>query len=239
MYSLLRKENDLLNALIGKSYNQKSKLEAGKILAEIHSKGQSRLFDKRALCFIVDKNEIKGVGGSTLLKDKKTGKIISNLILDQWGLITAGIFRPLSTAISTITVNDNNGNPVGVNVRTGGTFFLAVVGGIPVGSRLQVGASSTSPLRTDFAVNTPFVTAPEMNAFTTSTPVWSSGVGTFKTAGLITAGGSGTVRESILLQQWRDAGVGTRNYTLFRDLISPALGFGIGQSIALEYTVQM
>jgi len=239
MFSLLENENNLLKSLVGNSYNNKSRLEAGKILDEIHSKAQQRMISKRALCFILDKNEIKAVGGSTLLKDKKTGEIVSNLILDQFGLWLTGLFTPLSAGNRTITITDSTGAPISVAVYTSLTTFNAIVGGVAVGQRLQVGSGSSSPLRTNFAIETPFATVPEMNPFSGSTPVWNSGSGLFKTAGLISAGGSGTVRESILRNQWRDVGVGTRNYTMFRDLISPALGFTAGQSIALEYTVQL
>jgi len=141
--------------------------------------------------------------------------------------------------VRTVTINDTSGAGISVAVYTGATFFGAIVGGVPVGQRLQVGSGSTAPLRNDFKIETPFITSPEQNPFSGSAPVWNSGAGNFKTAGLITAGGAGTVRESILLNQWRDVGLGTRSYTMFRDLISPALGFTIGQSIALEYTVQM
>ena len=47
---LLREENDLLNSLIGQSFNQRTKFEAEKILTEIHSKAQDRSIGKMALC---------------------------------------------------------------------------------------------------------------------------------------------------------------------------------------------
>ena len=108
-YVLLRTENDLLNSLIGQSFNQRTKFEAEKILTEIHSKAQDRSIGKMALCYIVDKNEIKGVGGSTLLKDKND-KIISNLILDQFGILLAGMFKG-GTLEKSVVILDVNGAP--------------------------------------------------------------------------------------------------------------------------------
>jgi len=67
LYIPLRKANDSLNSLIGQSFNQKSKFEAEKILAEIHSVAQDRLVGKKALCYVHDKGEIKGIWRQLLL----------------------------------------------------------------------------------------------------------------------------------------------------------------------------
>jgi len=75
-YVLLRKENDLLNSLRGKSYNERTKFEASKILNEIHKQADRYCMEK-ALCYVLDKGEIKGVGGSSLMQHKKTGEIVS------------------------------------------------------------------------------------------------------------------------------------------------------------------
>jgi len=237
-YVLLRKENDLLNSLIGQSFNQKSKFEAEKILNEIHFKAQSRLISKKALCYIVDNSEIKGVGGSTM-KDKN-GKIISNLILDQTGIWFAGLFPIVSTALKQVSVKDTGGVNRTVFMRQNGAnlFFNTALGAM--GVELQVGSGSTPPARTDFTLETAFVSAPENGTFVLGTDGnYNSGLGNLKYAGIITAGGAGTINESVTRSRWRDSAGVTRFFTMFRDIISPGQAFIAAQTIALEYTVQL
>lgn len=236
-YVLLRKENDLLNSLIGQSFNQKSKFEAEKILNEIHSKAQSRMIGKKTLCYIVDNSEIKGVGGSTLLKNKN-GEIISNLILDQFGEIMAKFFSTATTATRSTVIKDTGNANRTLNILTGTQPFLLNTG-LAVGLRLQVGSGSTPPTRTDFNIETAFGTAPENTFFVAGNPVWNSSVGNFKNTGSIIAGGAGTINESVSLSSYRDIGGLQRTFTLFRDIISPGQSFVVGQTISLEYTVQL
>jgi len=235
-YVLLRKENDLLNSLVGNSFNNQSKFEAEKILDEIHSKAESRMLGKKALCYIVDNNEIKGVGGSTMMKDK-TGKISSNLILDNFGLFLAAIFMGIpASGAETIVLKDTGG----VN-RTVNIISLVPLWNFSTGATMfhQVGSGSLAPARTDFNINTAFGTAPEDAIFEPSDPVYNSSIGNFKSLGSITAGGSGTINESIIVSRWRDSGNTNRFFAHFRDIISPGQSFIAGQAIALEYTVQL
>jgi len=236
-YILLRKENDSLNSLIGESFNQKTKFEAEKILDEIHCKAESRMIGKKALCYIVDNLEIKGVGGSTLLKHKKTEKIISNLILDQFGIFLAQFFGRITTGSRNVTIKDFLGVNQTVGVyRTAQSFNVLS----NVGIFVKVGSGSTVPARTDFKIETSFGTTPEDVGFVaTSDPVFSSGLGNLKYAAIITAGGSGTINESTLGSQWQNIFAVAKGFTLFRDIISPSQAFIAGQTIALEYTVQL
>ena len=235
---LLREENDLLNSLIGQSFNQRTKFEAEKILTEIHSKAQDRSIGKMALCYVIDKNQVLGVGGSTLLKDKK-GKITSNLILDNFGLWLAKIFSTLTTTNQSFTgVNTGGANsPIHSRALTSNVFNITSGGA--VGVRLIVGSGSTPPARTDFFVQTKFITAPENALFASGFPVYNSVLGNFKNLGSILARGSGTINESALVDRMRTQASGIADLSLFRDIISPAVPFIAGQSIALEYTIQL
>ncbi len=230
----MRKENDLLNSLIGKSFNQKNKFEAEKILNEIHSKAQDRSIDKKTLCYVTKNNEILGLGGSTLMKDKD-GKIISNLILDNFGKFLAGIFKG---GLITNNVALKNQANVGQTFNIYGVTNLFNAQS-NFRSLLRVGSGNTPPTRQDFFVETVFGTAPESNAFESAIPVFNSGLGNFKNVGSITAGGSGTINESILFNVWDNSANVNELTTLFRDIISPGVSFIAGQSIALEYTVQL
>jgi len=238
-YILLREKNNLLNSLVGHSFNQKSKFEAEKILNEIHSIAQDRTINKKALCYVVDNSEIKGVGGSTLLKDKD-GKIHSNLIMNNFGILLAALFKKFDTADIITTVKDIVN--VDQTVRVYGdnaTWTDNNAGALSIGAFVQIGSGITGPTRTDFALETAFGTAPESgNIVATTNPVFSSP--NFKYLGSISAGGSGTINESVMTLGLRRSGGGARVDTLcFRDIISPAVGFSIGQSVALEYTVQI
>jgi len=234
---ILRKENDLLKSLIGKSFNQKNKFEAEKILSEIHTKAQSRFIGKSALCFVLDKKEIMGLGGSTLMKDKN-GKIFSNLILDQFGLFLAAIFQGIpASGAETIVLKDTGG----VN-RTVNIISLVQLWNFSTAATMfhQVGSGNTAPTRQDFQIETAFGTAPEDTIIEPSDPVYNSGLGSFKSISSISAGGSGTIRESVMISRWRpNSGSTNRFFALFRDTISPAVPFAASQSIALEYTIQI
>ncbi len=240
-YVLLRKENDLLNSLVGQSFNQKSKFEAARILDEIHSKAQSRMISKKALCYVTDKNEILGVGGSTLMKNKKTGEIVSNLILDNFGIWLAGIFHINIGSNKSVILKDRTGvNETLLVIANSTTVFNFRTSGGARGVLIQVGSGSTPPARTDFDIETAFATAPESINFTgVSDPVYSSALGNFKFLAAITAGGSGTINESILLSFWQNTANVAKSFVHFRDIISPGQAFVPGQSIALEYTVQL
>ena len=231
-YILLRKENNSLNSLIGKSFNQKNKFEAEKILAEIHSKAQKRMIGKTVLCYVHDKGEIKGVGGSTLMKDKN-GIIVSNLILDQFGIWLSGLPSIVSSGTRTIIVKDESGADRTFNIRNSiATFYNTSL--FSLGMSLQVGSGSTSPTRTDVNIETAFGTAPESGVFVlSSNGAYNSGLGNVKYFGGITAGGAGTINECISQGKWRDSIGVARNITLFRDIISPAQAFILAQSSVL------
>jgi len=230
---LLRKENDSLNSLIGKSFNQKNKLEAEKILSEIHSKAESRMIGKKSLCYIVNGNVIQGVGGSTLMKDKN-GKIVSNLILDQWGKLNTGLFFGSPQGSANINIKDEFGVIRTVRVYGATGFNIPPANGC----LHRLGSGTTTPLRTDFEVDTSFGIAPESDNINPTNPVWDSPTGSFKSSSIIQAGGSGTVNESAFKQIMNSLAL-AQTFTLMRDIISPAQTFVAGDTIILEYTFQL
>jgi len=237
-YILLREENDLLNSLIGQSFNQRTKFEANNIVKEIHKQADQYSMEK-AICYVIDKGEIKGVGGSSLMQNKKTGEIVSDLIMDNMGLWMAKLFSTLTTANQSFTGKNNVNANIAIHSRALTSNVFNITSGGNVGINLAVGAGSTPPTRQDFNLATAFVTPPENVSFSAGFPVYNSGLGTFKNLGSIIAGGSGTINESVLFNLMRTQASGLSLLTLFRDIISPAVPFIAGQSIALEYTVQL
>lgn len=241
-YVILRKENDLLNSLIGKSFNEKSKFEAYKILTEIHKKSNQHSIEK-ALCYIVDKGEIKSVSGSSLMKNKKTGEIVSDLILDNFGKTLATLFKKVDGGSPVIAggVDDTGGvNRVVRGYGNNAARHFNFTGFGSLGMQVGVGQGSTVPARANFGIETPFGTAPESGNFNAvSDPVWNTALGNFKFTASIIAGGAGTITESVLFDLMLDTSDIVRTIALFRDLISPGSSFVLGQTIALEYTVQL
>jgi len=235
-YILLRKENDLLNCLIGQSFNSKNKFEAEKILDEIHSKAQDRLISKKALVYVTKNNLIRHIGGSTLMMNKN-GKIVSNLILDNMGEWISGLFNGSPSGLVQKTLKDVNGVNRTVAVRSSTVTVLN--GSTDAGGSIRVGSGTLAPSRLDFNVQTGFGTAPEDAFIKTSIPFWNSGLGNFKPLTSMTAGGAGTINESVLSIGGKDTGGTTRSFIWFRDIISPSVSFVVGQSIVIEYTVQM
>ena len=237
-YIILSKENDLLNSLIGQSFNQRTKFEADKILKEIHKQADQYSMEK-AMCYVIDKGEIKGVGGSSLMQNKKTGEIVSDLVLNNFGILFAGVMSRFRAVDKIVSLINKLGAPITLKaIGTSTTFPQLGFGGI--GNSFQVGSGSTAPDRADFDIETAFGTAPEdTNMFPATDPVFNSGLGNFKMIASITAGGAGTINESIWIGRFLNTSNGTNEYAFFRDIISPAVAFIAGQTIALEYTVQL
>jgi len=234
-FTVRRDLNEPLNAMIGQSFNEKSKHESLKILNEIHSVAQQRTIDKKALCYIVKNgDEIKGVGGSTVM-ERSDGKLVSNLILNQFGRWLSRIHKGGVITIS-VPLFDNTNTIRTFNIYTGSTQFNDSNG---ARMRLQVGSGTTAPVRTDFDIETALSTAPESAEFESSIPVYNVGNANFKNDGGVTAGGTGTVNEAIMQALWIDNTVVGRLVTLYRDIISPGQVFSIGETIALEYTTQI
>jgi len=234
MNVLLREKNDPLNSLIGQSFNQKSKLAAEKILDEIHIVAQSRTIGKKVLCYVVDKNVIKGVGGSTLMKDKD-GKIVSNLILDGLGKCLALLFRSNPSPTNSVNIRDENNINRTFRAYTGQNYTNQVA----KGCRHKVGQGSTAPARTNFDIETDFGTSPESDNVDSSDPVYDSASGSQKSVSSMSAGGSGTINESVMKNGWNDSTANLALVSMFRDIISPAVSFIAGQSIVLEYKLQL
>jgi len=238
-FVLLRKENDLLKSIIGQSFNQKSKFEAEKILDEIHSKAQSRMIGKKSLCYIVDQNEILGVGGSTMMKNKKSGEIISNLILDNFGEIINTLHFGGPTVNFNAPVLDTGGVARQLPFYINNNWQDVAFGGAD-GIFIQIGSGTNIPAGSDFNVQTVFGTAPESGLITmTSLPVFNTTLRNIVTSGTIIAGGSGTINEVVLSSKLQGLGNIQRRIAYYRDIISPAQAFIAGQSIFVQYTIQL
>ncbi len=234
-FTAMREMNRPLDALKGQSFNAKSKHEAEKILQEIHSIARRRTIGKNVLCYIHTDGEIKGVGGSTLLKDGD-GKFHSNLILNNFGLWLSQILKG-TFAETTANLIDRTGTSRNIRCIVTSTMFNDSTFQT---AKLHVGTGITAPARDDFFIETPLSTAPESGFFPPiPTSVYDPVNFNFKNVGSVNAGGSGTVNEAIMAMLWLDNIATSRDIVLYRDIISPGQAFTIGETIALEYTTQI
>src|SRR5947209_19295345 len=93
MYEILKKNNDWLNNYKGQTFTDRLQHNIIKGVMQEHAKFKSgseifmeQLYKKSLVaCIEKDSNEILSIGASSLLKDDITGKIIDNLILDNFG----------------------------------------------------------------------------------------------------------------------------------------------------------
>jgi len=234
-YVLLRQENDLLNELKFRTFDNRLKHEAEKILSEIHDKADYGCMEK-ALCYNVRDGMVKGVGGSSLMKDVKTGKLRSDLILDQFGIFMEGMFNGLTGSDRNVVMTDDVGTDTTMRVYgTSGTFNDVSSGRI----LLQVGQGTTPPTRADINLETPFVGGAESVFFESTRPSYNLSNFNWKNAGQITVAGAGTVNESIFKHLMDEPSGATAIFTMYRDIISPGVPFIIGDGIFLEYTTQL
>ncbi len=235
-YVILKNENDLLNELKTMSFNQRTKTEAMRILDEIHQKAEVGGSTK-SLAWNVKDGMVKGVGGSSLMKNTRTGKIHSDLITNNFGLWLA---RLLSGGTGTKSQNLTDTVPQAQTllIYTTAQTQLFNDGGTNR-MRLQIGSGTTAPARTDTDIETKFVGGSEASQFECSVPTWISGSGIFQTTGQIATAGSGTINESAMIALWSNSGQVLANYLLYHDIISPGVPFVTSDSIFLEYTTQL
>jgi len=239
---LLREKSDSLNSLIGKSFNEKSKLEAEKILTEIHKGYFSSWTKALVYCIEPKTNEILGVGGSSLLYDKKRKRIHSDLLMDNFGEFLKAMFTNVTAPSESNAVMkvESTGAPssFGFYLPTG----VAVSYNDEMGTNIEIGSSSVIA-RTDFKITTPFVSPPEsLRSGLLADSTYQSGTG--KIIGINTTfsptGGSGTVRESALFQRMGVRPVGNSRRVMFaHDIISPVVPFTSGKIITVNYTWQL
>lgn len=171
--------------------------------------------------------EILGLGGSAP----------NDLFTDQFGIFWESFMTVPSGASLVLTLKQFGGVPIGIRVR-GGTFEFDETNGGAIGTEIRIGQGSTPPARTDFDIQTPFVTSPESDFRNTASGVYNSGLGNFIYSALIVAGGSGTISEAGTYMRWQTTSNNTNLWLWARDLISPTVPFTAGQTITVTWTWQ-
>jgi len=160
------------------------------------------------------------------------------VVLDNLGLLLAGIFRPPTTA---------NGQVDGLKNTSGVVFPTRIYGSDGDNNRwnkslalrqVQVGKGSSTPTRQDFQIESAFPDSPESVLNNCSNGVYNSGLGKITQPCLISStGGAGSITEVIKIFRGRSLTDGGDKITaMFRDVISP-VAFIQSESINTEHTV--
>lgn len=241
-YLILKEKNDSLNSLIGKSFNQKSKFEAEKILTEIHKGYFSSWSKSLVYCIEPKTNEILRVGGSSLYYDKKRKTIRSDLLLDNFGIFLKAWFTFVSAgsnSIATMKIEDSTFQCFAIYELAQAVFSYNQF----IGMRIRIGSSSVIA-RSDFNVTTPFGSSPEADLTNVlSTSIYTSGTGKITSiiAGISPTTGSGIIAETGLFAGFSFTGSGgaQKRIMMAHDAISPPVPFDSGKQIVINYTWQL
>jgi hypothetical protein len=105
------------------------------------------------------------------------------------------------------------------------------------GTKFQFGSGNSQPLRTNYNVQSPFATAPESGLFPTGPGYFSYGTGVVSFAGMITAGGSGTINELCLYAYWMYTQNSWDTFMLARDVLQSPITFVAGNRLVANGVV--
>jgi len=227
-------ENSQILEHIGKTKTQK-------LIDEIHSE----YFELKSKKFPVSKNEINDTCLVTAIDDKEIKSIgmscINDLLLDNFGYFFQGAFLRFASALPLVA----DSGLVETADFIGFPAFSArynANSSVTIGTRFQVGMGLTPALRSDFKIETPFVSAPESNITNTGLGVYTAGLSRVNVAGVISPTGDvGVISEFVMFAKWQEfpAQSQTRNYALSRINISPLVPFGLAQAINIDYAIQI
>jgi len=223
--------NEELLDLIGHTRNEKTSIEAYKILKQ-NRKKQLKYENKFLPMALVSVSDVKskkitGIGGS----------VPSDLIVDNLGELFAIMFGVV-TFKTTNLIKDRSGvfRIYRVSRSVSGNAWDS-----PFSMLFQVGQGSTTPARSDFNIETPFTNGGvEDIEKAVSTGAFNVGLGEAKTNVIFSpTTGAGSISETICSFLGQTEVSGQRQFIWARDLISPNVGFTTGQAIFLEYIFQL
>lgn len=236
---VIRKENDWLSDYRGKTWTDKLNYKLSIGLFEEHFKKMTVYVPQfeKAIVYCLDPKtkEILAVGGSSLLFGKKTGDVIPDLILDNFGLIYAKFFRAAVAGEIFAAVKDDGNITENIYTYTNGVNNQFMNGGAS-GTRIQMGSGVTAPARTNFGIQTALATAPESGYLNTNDGGYTISNTVIYQGDANPTGGSGTVNEAITSGRWLNGAAALKNITITRDAISPGVAFTAGKLLRAAYT---
>jgi len=228
--------NEYLNQFKGKTINEKILADCRNYLLEEKLRITQKNPNEVSIVHVEDPKtkEIISIGGS----------VPSDLITDALGFMMQEHFRiPVGGIIDTplIFIAEDG---VARSLRllySSPTILTAYNSAIGTrGGQVKIGQGSSAVNRSDFDIETPFVTSPESLPINIQPPVYDNVLGQIEFFALVQAVGSGTVSEIGFFINWRDITTnGTRRYMIAHDLVLPTVSFVAGQTIAVNWLWQL
>jgi len=223
-------ENSQLLELIGKTETENLKSDIRNQYTENFHKRFPEWFEENkhmakafSLITVTKNKEIKSIGMSC----------IDDLLNDNFGQFLKGIIGLQSFTGVRLDSTVNSFNTLSGNAG----YNMANIG-IAMGSYIQVGKGSATATRQDFNINDPFTTSPEsLLGGIIGFSGWNSGLGLISMIRSFSAGGSGSISESILVQSWRATDSNHRQCVYSRDNISPVANFINGETVNVNYNL--
>jgi len=185
-------------------------------------------FQHFATVIISDRNIIQGITQSKR----------NNLILDNFGIILAGLIRaPVNANTLSANYKDSAGGSDKCNIYRTGSSGAEFNEGDGAGFNLQVGAGATAATRADYVIETAFGTAPEDDVFPTGNGSYAAGA--VSLSGAISAGGNGTIAECGMYMLLQDDTAVLENVMFFHDILASTEAFVAAQTITVAYTINL
>lgn len=227
--------NEYLNQFKGDTINDRIVKDSTNYLLEEKLRVTEKNPNEVSLVSVLDPKtkEIISIGGSTP----------NDLILDAFGLLlqehnrVAGFAPPIDSALVFKAIDGiaRVFRMVSASPQVSYNSPLGTRGG-----QIKIGQGITAPARTDFDIETPFVTSPESLLTNVTAPFYDNTLFQIQFFSSLQAGGSGSISEIGFFCLWRDLTTGaTRSYMLAHDLISPSVSFIANQIITMNWVWQL
>jgi len=223
-------ENSQLLEYVGETWNTKLKNEISKFYLELKQKQYATKENNvypMSIIRVTDPNqtEIKSIGMSCL----------NDLLNDNFGIWLGGM---LTAIVGGVNLVNDSGSTQSINLNGASAPFNNRNTG--VGSLMQVGKGTTPATRQDFAIENPFLDSPQSDMFNTGNGGYNSGLQQISIAGNVSpVVNSGQISECTLFFKWQNSSSLSNFFLMSRDNISPVVNFINGQSINVEYLINL
>ena len=203
-----------------------------KELKEGKRRTRQNLNDVVTVSILDKKNRILDIGFNDpkdLMLDNM-GKFLGDLLFNTpSGAARQGDFKDTTNASKTVQMY----GPYNYGLFNGGGSNAS-----SAGVKFQVGSGTTAAARANYAIQTAFGTAPENAMFSVGWASYAAGTGVMNLGGVVTAGGSGTVNETLLLylMHQTDMSYTIANIAFCHDILGAGVAFTAGNIINVLYT---
>lgn len=186
---------------------------------------EARLHETVAVSILDRKNHILGI---SINKP-------NDLILNNFGKWLAALIRAPNGDSTSVSLTDYQNSSQTFYTYASNLAFNDV--SEDLGTKLAVGSDDTAAARTDYHVGTTFGTAPESSLFDSGTGSYAATYISF--SGAISAGDSGTVKETGFYGAWSTTGAALKYIMLFHDILETPKSFVAGNTINVSYSISI